>query len=129
MNNNTPAGSINPNNYGNTYELISKVAYLIGVSRHIFENENEPPKLDVFLRLEQDRPARIIRHLCILRTSIERNFKQINEAMRFQFRSLYSMPQWVPGESLRQLDEDGVDFMKHSSTLSLIHISEPTRPY
>lgn len=27
-----------------TYELVSKVAYLIGVPRHIFENEHEAPK-------------------------------------------------------------------------------------
>lgn len=127
MNNNILAGGIAPNDYGNTYELVSKVAYLIGVSRRIFENENEPPQMDVFLRLEQDRPARIVRHLCILRTSIERNFKLISEAMRFQFRTLYSMPQWVPGESLRQLDEDGVDFMKHSSTKLCHHVIEINR--
>lgn len=127
MNNNIPAGGIAPNDYGNTYELVSKVAYLIGVSRRIFENENEPPQMDVFLRLEQDRPARIVRHLCILRTSIERNFKLISEAMRFQFRTLYSMPQWVPSESLRQLDEDGVDFMKHSSTKLCHHVIEINR--
>ena len=28
-----------------TYEIVSKVAYLIGVPKRIFENEHEPPKL------------------------------------------------------------------------------------
>ena len=101
--------------YGDTFELISKVAYLIGVPRRIFENENEPPKMEVFRRLELDKAARIIRHLCILRTAIERNFKAINEAMRMDFRTLYSMPELVPSESLRQLSEDGASFVKRSS--------------
>ena len=28
-----------------TYDIISKVAYLIGVPKRVFENEYEPPKL------------------------------------------------------------------------------------
>lgn len=31
-----------------TYEIVSKVAYLIGVPKRIFENEHEAPKLDVY---------------------------------------------------------------------------------
>lgn len=52
-----------------TYELVSKVAYLIGVPRHIFENEHEAPQMEVFERLEADKAARIIRHLSIIRTA------------------------------------------------------------
>lgn len=113
--------------YGDTFELVSKVAYLIGVPRRIFENENEPPKMEVFRRLEEDKAARIIRHLCILRTAIERNFKAINEAMRMNFRTLYSMPELVPGESLRQLSEDGANFVKRSSTKLCHHVIEINR--
>ena len=31
-----------------TYEIISKIAYLIGVPKRIFENEHEPPKMEVY---------------------------------------------------------------------------------
>lgn len=31
-----------------TYELVSKIAYLLGVPKRIFENEHEPPQLDVY---------------------------------------------------------------------------------
>ena len=34
-----------------TYELVSKVAYLIGVPLRIFENEHEPPKLELYNQL------------------------------------------------------------------------------
>ena len=48
-----------------TYEIVSMVAYLIGVNRHIFENENESPKIDVYERLESDKSARIIRNFSL----------------------------------------------------------------
>lgn len=38
-----------------TYELVSKVAYLIGVPLRIFQNEHEPPKIEIYDRLEQDK--------------------------------------------------------------------------
>lgn len=65
-----------------TYELVSKVAYLIGVPLRIFQNEHEPPKIEIYDRLEQDKNARIIRNLCIIRTAIERNYRKINDIMR-----------------------------------------------
>ena len=46
-----------------TYELVSKVAYLIGVPLRIFQNEHEPPKIEIYNQLEQDKNARIIRNL------------------------------------------------------------------
>ena len=37
-----------------TYRISSTVAYLAGVGRRIFENEHEPPKLDVYQELEKE---------------------------------------------------------------------------
>ena len=55
---NTPANSNSADYSGeqiaykdSTYELVSKVAFLIGVPQRIFENEHEAPQLDVFNRL------------------------------------------------------------------------------
>lgn len=95
-----------------TYEIVSKVAYLIGVPKRIFDNEHEAPKVEVYNRLDSDKTARIIRHLCIVRTAIERNFKRINERMRFQYETILSMPEYVPQESINQLSLDGVNFIK-----------------
>ena len=33
-----------------TYEIVSKVAYLIGVPKRIFDNEHEAPKVEVYNR-------------------------------------------------------------------------------
>ena len=41
-----------------TYDLVSKVAYLIGVPKRIFENEHEPPKLEIYEVLDKDKNAK-----------------------------------------------------------------------
>lgn len=110
-----------------TYELVSKVAYLIGVPKRIFENEHEAPRLEIYEQLEKDKTARIVRNLCVVRTSIERNFKYINDKMRTEYRTILSMPEYVPAESLNQLTADGVNFIKKSSTKLAHHIVKINR--
>ena len=110
-----------------TYEIVSKVAYLIGVPKRIFDNEHEAPKVEVYNRLDSDKTARIIRHLCIVRTAIERNFKRINERMRFQYETILSMPEYVPQESINQLSLDGVNFIKNTSKKLCQHVVEINR--
>ena len=110
-----------------TYEIISKVAYLIGVPKHIFENEAQSPKLEVYERLDKDKNARIIRHLCVIRNNIERGFKYINNKMRFEFKSIMSLPECIPQESIRQLNEDGINFYRTSNTQLYQHIIEINR--
>ena len=95
-----------------TYEIVSKVAYLIGVPKRIFENPHEPPKLDVFEKMELDKNARIVRHLCILRTAIERNFRKINDELTYSVKSIYSMPEYIPSDSFNQLSADGIRLTK-----------------
>ncbi len=107
-----------------TYEIVSKVAYLIGVSKHVFENEHESPKIEIYNELDQDKNARIIRNLCIVRTSIERNFKNINDAIRSSYLIISSFAEYVPQESLDQLNADGINFIKKSSTKLSHHIIE-----
>lgn len=110
-----------------TYAIVSKVAYLIGVPKHIFENEFEPPKIDIYNLLEQDKNARIVRNLCVIRTAIERGFKHISEKMKYQYRSILSMPEHIPEEAVRQLTADGINFYKKSSTKLNHHIIEINR--
>lgn len=109
------------NNYAlyenSTYMVVSKVAYLIGVPKRIFDNEYEPPQLEWYETLQQDKNARIIRNLCLLRNAIERNFRDIDNAMRFQIKSLLSLPEYVPVESINQLSEDGINVIRSNARL------------
>lgn len=110
------AAKIDRNLYhDSTYEIVSITAYLIGVPERIFLNDHEPPKIEVYRRLDTNKNARIIRHLCLLRTAIEQNYKFINELMKFEFKSIINMPEYVPYESIQQLAEDGVGSVKEFS--------------
>ena len=92
-----------------TYDIISKVAYLIGVPKSIFENEYQSPRIEIYNRLEQDKNARIIRNLCSLRTAIERNFKTINDKMRNDYSSFYSAIEGIASQNMDILSEDGIN--------------------
>lgn len=91
-----------------TYSVVSKVAYLIGVPTYIFENEHEPPKMEEYLQLEKNKHARIIRNLCRLRSQIERNFGHINKAISQEYKTITSLPEWVPQDAIMALSQDGV---------------------
>lgn len=110
-----------------TYVIVSKIAYLIGVPNRIFENEHEPPKIEIFRELENNKPARIIRNLCMIRTSIERNFKKINDLMKYEFHSILSVPEYIPQECIKQLSDDGINFIKHSNQKLSAHVIEINR--
>ncbi len=95
-----------------TYMVVSKIAYLIGVPKKIFENEYEPPKLEHYEALERDKTARIVRHLCAVRTAIERNYSQISNAIYYDLKNIHNLPDLVPVESIEQLQRDGIALVK-----------------
>lgn len=100
-----------------TYEIVSKIAYLIGVPRRIFDNEHTSPKPEIYDKLNTDRAARIVRNLCAVRTAVERNFKNINNIMRTP-SALMSVTEYLPKDSISQLSEDGID-ISFKSTVKL----------
>lgn len=101
-----------------TYAVVSKVAYLIGVPQRIFELEYEPPKMEHFKSLAQNKNARIIRNLCMLRTAIEQNYGELNYQMTWSLKNLHSFPDLIPQEALRQLEVDGISIVKANYKLN-----------
>jgi len=120
LDNMKPSGSFKDSKY----DVVGVVAYLIGVP---VDKIREYPQYQVFPKLDLDKTARIIRNLCIVRTSIERNFKKINDAMTHDFRTIASLPEYIPAEAMKQLKEDGISFIKKSSTKLAHHIVEINR--
>lgn len=102
----------------NTYDVISTVAFLDGTPKSIFALEYEPPKMEYFLKLQTNKHARIIRNLCMLRTSIEQNYSEINYQMTYNFKNLLSLPNYVPQECINQLEFDGISIIKANCKLN-----------
>ncbi len=108
------------------HEIVSTVAYLIGIPQRIFDNPHESPMRSRYQQLELDKNARIIRNLCMIRTAIERNFKAINDQLTREHRTLYYLDE-LPRESMKQLLQDGVNFIKKSNTRLSSHVVEINR--
>ncbi len=99
--------------HGEQFEIVSRVAYLIGVPKRIFENEAEPPKLEIYNKLELDKRARIIRNLCILRNRMEIYFLKICQGIQREGKSIIGMPEYMPIDVMEQLRNDGIDIYKN----------------
>ncbi len=110
-----------------TTEVVSVFGYLIGVRKSVFDNPNEPLQNECYDRLNREKPARIIRNLCILRNQIEHNFGKINDSLRNQHRSITSLTEYIPMNSLMELENDGVTVFKKSNTKLGMHIIELNR--
>ncbi|MBR5948505.1 MAG: NYN domain-containing protein [Clostridia bacterium] len=111
----------------NTYDIVSTVAYLSGIRKSIFENEHISLDIQYYKKLENDKNARIVRHLCIVRTYIMRNFGKINHAFKTELCSIRSLPEFIPDESMMQLAADRVDFVKKTSVVLSNHLVEINR--
>lgn len=98
-----------------THDIVSKVGYLIGVSKSRFEDPRYHLKQEIYETLDKDKTARIVRNLCIVRTAIERNFGKINDQMRKEYRSIFNMPELVPRDALNQLEFDGISLFRRGN--------------
>lgn len=102
----------------NMYVIVSQIAYLIGVPQRIFEMEHEPPKMEYFKELQDNKHARIIRNLCMLRTAIEQNYSNLNYRMIHELKNLHTLPEYIPQDCLRQLEADGISIVKANHKLN-----------
>lgn len=101
-----------------TYTLVSTIAFLVGVPQHTFENEHEPPQIEVYDKLKYNKNACIIRNLCMLRTAIIRNFKKINHEMFHNYRLLTSLDEYIPMSCLTELSNYGIHILKRNTRLA-----------
>ncbi len=108
-----PAESGDETKYKNsTYFVISRVAYLIGVARSIFENPHSSPELSIYEQLDANKNARILRNLCMIRTGLMRYFRPIGKAMMYDLKNIDSLPEYIPPDCAGQLWRDGVQLLK-----------------
>ena len=64
------------------HELVSRIAFLTGVPKAIFEKGQF--QLELYEELQKCEPAVIVRNLCIVRTAVEQKYKK----SRMQFSGI-----------------------------------------
>ena len=98
-------------------DIVSRVAYLLGIDDRYFglgqlDNMNPQFYRSVYEEMNQDKEARIVRHLCRLRTKLQRNFRDIYTEMNSDLKNIDSIPDLVPQDSLQALEQDGIPFVR-----------------
>ena len=101
-----------------TYNIVSKVGYLIGVPKQYFDPSQGMLSMELFDHLDKDKNARIVRNLCILRTAIELNYGEANYRIYNDLKNLHTMPDLIPQECLMQLEADGISVVKANYKLN-----------
>ena len=100
---------------GEEYEIVSKVAFLIGVPETHWKSQYTGLEQDIYEQLNENKNARIIRNLCGLRTEIERNFKRFSMLILMELKNLHTIPQ-TQG-MVNQLRKDGIEIIKANPKL------------
>lgn len=100
-------------NYVNTHVIASKVGYLIGVEKRFYKETNDLD-LNIFEELEEDKSAVIIRNLCRLRTVLMSKNKYIREEIKYNYKTIDTIPEIIPQEIFRNLSKQGISVVKNS---------------
>ena len=94
-----------------TKELVTTVAYLIGVKKSIVEQCFDEPCHDTLQMLYASRPATIIRYLCKLRTLLFRKFKATDKEMLYNLKNLNTL-EWFDHDNIAKLESWGIPIIK-----------------
>ena len=91
-----------------TYNIVSKVAFLIGVPERVFRDENVALQDYWFDKLKGDKAACIVRSISIVRTNLEQNYAALRDRMKFGSSSLSAHPDLVDTKALYHLEQNGI---------------------
>lgn len=95
-----------------TYNIVSLMAYLIGVDENRFGDGDAPFTKEVLDACNNEKAARIIRNLCRLRTAFEKNYGFIFSEFRQGMKNIGNMPELIPEDAVNGLNNDGVRLYK-----------------
>ena len=109
------------------YDIVSRTAYLIGVRKESFGDENQLYQEEIYKQLNNNKNARIIRNLSILRTALELKYHKLFDEMRNNGRSVLCISEYIPADVLSQLSSDGITLTQKSTYAPIDYIIEVNR--
>lgn len=89
-----------------TKELVTTIAYLIGVRKNILEQCFDEECHDLLQSLYTNKEASVIRYLCKLRTTLMLKFKKTDTAMMYELKNINKL-EYFDHDNIRQLEEWG----------------------
>lgn len=94
-----------------TKELVTTIAYMIGVKKNVLEGCFDEECHDLLETLYADKEASVIRYLCKLRTTLMQKFKKTDNEMRYNLKNLTRLD-WYDKDNIKQLEKWGIPIIK-----------------
>ena len=91
----------------NTNDLVTTVAYMIGVKKDIIEQYYGEDCRALIDELYENQNATIIRYLCSIRTTLLQKFKDTDNKIRYEIKNLNTI-EWFNKDEIRQLEKWGI---------------------
>ena len=87
-----------------TKEIVTQMAYLIGIYEEKIENRYEKDCAEVLNRIKNNKNARIIRILCMIRTAMMYNYERIESKLRYEMKNIDRMEEYINSEDVKWLN-------------------------
>lgn len=91
------------------YEIVSKVAFLIGVKEHLFENDQTHFDKNLYNEWIQNTNTRVVRNLCLVRSFLFMKYKAINNAIVYDMKNINILDEYFHCDVIESLREDGIE--------------------
>lgn len=94
-----------------TKEIVTTIAYMIGVRKNVLEQCFQAECEDTLSKLYANKEATVIRYLCKLRTALMRNFKKTDTEMHYNLKNLTTL-EWFDKDNIKQLEKWGFQIVQ-----------------
>lgn len=108
-----------------TQGIACKLSFLLGVRQECVQNDST--QLACYQKLENNKHARIVRNLSILRTDIMRNWDQIAVKIKTEGQFLLAMKELISPQAITVLNSDRIEWYKRSKSRLEDHVIEINR--
>ena len=98
------------------FDIVSRIAYLLGVSEEYFLGEESNFDEKIYTELEECKDGRIVRNLCIIRTALLRNNGRIRNLFQYDMKNIDTIPEYIAPECIKKLKKDEVDIWRANWT-------------
>ena len=94
-----------------TKELVTVIAYLIGVKKSALAQCYAEENNALLEKLYENKEATIIRYLCKLRTTLMQKFRKTDDEMRYNLKNLNKL-EWYDADNIKQLEKWGFSIIQ-----------------
>lgn len=94
-----------------TKELVTTIAYMIGIRKNILEQCYDEECHDLLVSLYENQQASIIRYLNKLRTTLMQKFRKTDDEMRYNLKNLNKID-YYDQDNIKQLEKWGIPIIK-----------------